>query len=278
MAMLEPKFAVLDETDSGLDVDALKVVSEGVNTMRGPDLGVLIITHYTRILRLHPPGRGARDVRGAHRADRRARSWPTTWRSTATWSSAPPRRPPRRRALSPWARPPPSTRGAAGRLPDPGADGPRRAAGLPRLGGHLAEAGRGARRDGRVLPRDQRQRAPRRVRAGGRGDGALRGRPRRRGRAWWARRARAVVFTKNASEAINLVAWAWGVRDADAPATRCSSPRWSTTRTSCPGRSSPPDHRRDRALLPGDGRGRARPGRLPRACSRSAPAWSPSCT
>jgi Fe-S cluster assembly ATP-binding protein len=50
MAMLEPKLAVLDETDSGLDVDALRVVSEGVNAMRGPDLGVLIITHYTRIL------------------------------------------------------------------------------------------------------------------------------------------------------------------------------------------------------------------------------------
>ena len=50
MAMLKPRFAVLDETDSGLDVDALKVVANGVNTLRGPDLGVLIITHYTRIL------------------------------------------------------------------------------------------------------------------------------------------------------------------------------------------------------------------------------------
>ena len=55
MAMLEPKFAVLDETDSGLDVDALRVVSEGVNHMRGPNLGVLIITHYTRILRYITP-------------------------------------------------------------------------------------------------------------------------------------------------------------------------------------------------------------------------------
>ena len=50
MAMLRPEVAVLDETDSGLDIDALKVVSEGVNELRGPDLGVLIITHYTRIL------------------------------------------------------------------------------------------------------------------------------------------------------------------------------------------------------------------------------------
>ena len=55
MAMLEPKFAVLDETDSGLDVDALKVVSKGVNSLRGPNLGCLLITHYTRILRYIQP-------------------------------------------------------------------------------------------------------------------------------------------------------------------------------------------------------------------------------
>ena len=55
MAMLSPEIAVLDETDSGLDVDALKVVSEGVNRLRGPELGVLIITHYTRILRYITP-------------------------------------------------------------------------------------------------------------------------------------------------------------------------------------------------------------------------------
>ena len=55
MAMLRPEIAVLDETDSGLDVDALKVVSEGVNRLRGPELGVLIITHYTRILRYITP-------------------------------------------------------------------------------------------------------------------------------------------------------------------------------------------------------------------------------
>ena len=57
MAVLRPEIAVLDETDSGLDVDALKVVSEGVNRLRGPDLGVLIITHYTRILRYITPDR-----------------------------------------------------------------------------------------------------------------------------------------------------------------------------------------------------------------------------
>jgi len=55
MAMVKPEIAVLDETDSGLDIDALKVVAEGVNRLRGPDLGVLLITHYTRILRYVRP-------------------------------------------------------------------------------------------------------------------------------------------------------------------------------------------------------------------------------
>ena len=55
LAMLRPKIAVLDETDSGLDIDALRVVAEGVNTVAGPDMGVLIITHYQRILHLVEP-------------------------------------------------------------------------------------------------------------------------------------------------------------------------------------------------------------------------------
>jgi len=50
MAMLEPAFAILDETDSGLDIDALKIVSEGVNSLRGPNIGMLVITHYQRLL------------------------------------------------------------------------------------------------------------------------------------------------------------------------------------------------------------------------------------
>lgn len=50
MAMLEPKFAVLDETDSGLDIDALKIVADGVNAMRGNDRSFLVITHYQRLL------------------------------------------------------------------------------------------------------------------------------------------------------------------------------------------------------------------------------------
>lgn len=50
LAMLNPKYAILDETDSGLDIDALKVVSDGVNALRGPNLGALVITHYQRLL------------------------------------------------------------------------------------------------------------------------------------------------------------------------------------------------------------------------------------
>jgi len=50
MAMLEPSLCVLDETDSGLDIDALKVVSDGVNALRSPDRSMLVITHYQRLL------------------------------------------------------------------------------------------------------------------------------------------------------------------------------------------------------------------------------------
>jgi Fe-S cluster assembly ATP-binding protein len=55
LAMLKPEMAVLDETDSGLDIDALRVVAEGVNRFAGPGMGVLIITHYQRILHLIKP-------------------------------------------------------------------------------------------------------------------------------------------------------------------------------------------------------------------------------
>ncbi|RZO88287.1 MAG: Fe-S cluster assembly ATPase SufC [Kiritimatiellaceae bacterium] len=50
MAMLEPKMAILDETDSGLDIDALRIVADGVNALRSPDRGFLVITHYQRLL------------------------------------------------------------------------------------------------------------------------------------------------------------------------------------------------------------------------------------
>jgi Fe-S cluster assembly ATP-binding protein len=55
LALLQPQLAVLDETDSGLDIDALRTVADGVNRFAGPDLGILIITHYQRILHLVKP-------------------------------------------------------------------------------------------------------------------------------------------------------------------------------------------------------------------------------
>ena len=50
MSVLEPKLAILDETDSGLDIDALKTVAEGINAMRSPDRAIILVTHYQRLL------------------------------------------------------------------------------------------------------------------------------------------------------------------------------------------------------------------------------------
>jgi len=55
MLMLQPTLAVLDETDSGLDIDALKIVAQGINAIRSPDRGLLLITHYQRLLRYVEP-------------------------------------------------------------------------------------------------------------------------------------------------------------------------------------------------------------------------------
>ncbi len=55
LAVLEPAFAILDETDSGLDIDAIRIVSEGVNAIKGPEMGVVVITHYQRILNYIKP-------------------------------------------------------------------------------------------------------------------------------------------------------------------------------------------------------------------------------
>lgn len=57
MMMLEPKFIIMDETDSGLDVDALRIVADGVNALRNPDRGMLVITHYQRLLDYIVPDR-----------------------------------------------------------------------------------------------------------------------------------------------------------------------------------------------------------------------------
>jgi Fe-S cluster assembly ATP-binding protein len=55
MAVLRPQMAILDETDSGLDIDALRIVADGVNSLVGPEMGVLVITHYSRLLKYIKP-------------------------------------------------------------------------------------------------------------------------------------------------------------------------------------------------------------------------------
>ena len=71
MAVLEPKLAILDETDSGLDIDALRIVADGVNALRSPERAMLVVTHYQRLLELHRAGLRARAGRRPHRAVRR---------------------------------------------------------------------------------------------------------------------------------------------------------------------------------------------------------------
>ena len=76
MAMLKPSYAILDETDSGLDIDALKVVSAGVNALRGPNCGILLITPLPAAAQLHPARRSACDGGWPDRAQRRPRTRP----------------------------------------------------------------------------------------------------------------------------------------------------------------------------------------------------------
>ena len=73
MALLEPKLAVLDETDSGLDIDALRVVAGGIDTLRRPDNAIVLVTHYQRLLNYVTPDRvhvlvGGRIVRSDDRS------------------------------------------------------------------------------------------------------------------------------------------------------------------------------------------------------------------
>src|SRR5437588_785005 len=72
MHMFQPRFAILDETDSGLDIDALKVVAEGIEALRSPEVGILLITHYERILRYVHPGGVRRSAREGRAPDQRA--------------------------------------------------------------------------------------------------------------------------------------------------------------------------------------------------------------
>ena len=72
MAMLEPRMCILDETDSGLDVDAMKLVADGVNALRSAGRSFLVITHYQRLLDHIQPGRRAHHGGGPDHQDRRA--------------------------------------------------------------------------------------------------------------------------------------------------------------------------------------------------------------
>ncbi len=78
MLVLEPKLAILDETDSGLDIDALKVVSKGVNSLRDPKRAVVLVTHYQRLLGLCHSGSGTCVIRRPHREIRRQIARPRT--------------------------------------------------------------------------------------------------------------------------------------------------------------------------------------------------------
>ena len=71
MLVLEPRLAILDETDSGLDIDALKIVADGVNTLRSPERSLVLVTHYQRLLDYIVPDHVHVLVKRAHRAQRR---------------------------------------------------------------------------------------------------------------------------------------------------------------------------------------------------------------
>ena len=84
MAVLQPEFAILDETDSGLDIDALRIVAEGVNAQLSPDLGVLLITHYQRLLNYITPDVVHVLAQGKDDQIRRSASSRSSWRKRAT--------------------------------------------------------------------------------------------------------------------------------------------------------------------------------------------------
>ena len=194
LELLKPKIAILDETDSGLDVDALRVVSEGVNQVRGTGIGTLLITHYTRILRYIEPdfvhvffdGRIV-ESGGAELADRleaegyarfgveRDRDAPTVRRTG-------------RRMIS-------TSRPIRKDFPILAPRGARGAAGLPRQRQHGAEAAGRPRHADRLLRAAQRQRGP------GRAHARLGGDERVRGRARQGRRVhqRAAAATRSSS-------------------------------------------------------------------------------
>ena len=212
MAVLEPEMAILDETDSGLDIDALRIVAEGVNAMLNPDLGVLLITHYQRLLNYITPdyvhvlaqGKIITSRRQGPRAAARGRGLrpgPARERlrdRPARRGAARPEGAGRRRARSRGERPLGGHRPmtitsraddrelrrprAAGGFPDPRRAGQRPPAGLSRLGVDEPEAVGRHRRRRRLLPRVQRQRPSRDLHDRREGDGGVRGGPASRSR------------------------------------------------------------------------------------------------
>ena len=265
MAILAPRMAILDETDSGLDIDALRNVAEGINATLSPEMGVLMITHYQRMLNYVKPqfvhvlldGRivmsggeelskqleangydWVRDQVGLP-ARRRRRGVPS--RPGAAWQSTSKLAP---MAVEPAARPDP--RGLlrhrpARRFPRlRAAHRHRPAARLPGRGRQRAEARGRHRRDGRYLRPSLRQRPSRHLRAvGGRRPAASR-LPVARWPASWVRRRSA----RSSSSATRPRPSTWwrtaGAAPTWARATASSPPSWSTTPTSCRGSSWPP--------------------------------------
>ena len=204
LAMLRPELAVLDETDSGLDIDALRTVAEGVNKFAGPEMGILIITHYQRILHLVEPdfvhvmydGRivkqGGPELVGL--LEERGYGW-IREEVEAAARSAPQLRWQRPRSTSPA--PPRSIEEIRAEFPILVAAGPRAAARLPGQRRDRAEAAGGDRGARPLLARAQRERPPRRPHA-------LRGGDRRSTRRLAATIARhlgveprEVIFTRN---------------------------------------------------------------------------------
>ena len=93
MALLEPTLALLDETDSGLDIDALRIVSNGVNQLRTPDNAMVVVTHYQRILDYITPDYGSTFCWKGASQNRGTPNWPASWNRGDTIGSATPSRP-----------------------------------------------------------------------------------------------------------------------------------------------------------------------------------------
>ena len=184
LALLRPRFAVLDETDSGLDIDALRVVADGVNRFSGPDMGVLIITHYQRILHyvkpdfVHVMFEGRIVKEGGPSSSR-----PSRRRATAG-SGRKSRR--RRERLSRDLRR--SRRRRSRGFPGARARGQRRPGRLPGLRRQRPARPRLDPGGGPLRAPPPLERPPRLAHPLGRGDGRLRGRPRDRGRPHRRRR------------------------------------------------------------------------------------------